>query len=211
MLSALLAADCIPARITGSSAGALVGACWASGHDDQALQDALFALNKDDFWDPGLGFGLLKGQKFRNKLAEFLKVDSFAECRVPLALSVFDIFQRQTEVIKSGDLVAAVYASCAFPVLFQPIRINGRFYLDGGVKDRPALASVMPAERVLYHHIKSRSPWRRRNSKALEIPEKSNMQVVALDNIPRVGPNQLVQGRLAFKAAFAATERLLTT
>lgn len=209
MLSALLAGGCVPARITGSSAGALVGACWASGHDEQALQDALFDLNKDDFWDPSPGFGLLKGEKFRAKLAGFLKVDNFTDCRVPLAISVFDIFQRQTEVIRHGDLVASVYASCAFPLLFQPIRINRRYYLDGGVKDRPALASVKPSERVLYHHIKSRSPWRRKNSKALEIPRKDNMRVIALDNIPRVGPNQLDQGPLAFNAAFAATEKLL--
>lgn len=209
MLAALLEADCVPARITGSSAGALVGACWASGHDMDVLKQELFSLQKEDFWDPGLGFGFLKGERFREKLAKFLNAAEFEQCRVPVALSAYDILKRETEILKSGDLVSAVYASCAFPFLFQPINIQGNYYLDGGIKDRPALASVLPGERVLYHHIKSRSPWRRKNSKALEVPVRENMQVIAIDNIPRVGPNQMEQGELAYHASYQATQRLL--
>ena len=202
MLAALIEADCKPSKVTGSSAGALVGACWASGHDPDTLKAELFALSKDDFWDPGIGLGLLQGRRFREKLAAFLKVDSFADCRVPLALSVFDLNSRETQVMQSGDLVNAVYASCAFPLLFQPINIDGRYFIDGGVKDRPAHAALLPGERVLYHHIKSRSPWRKKNSKGLIVPERENMQVVAFDGIPRVGPNKMDQGVLAFDAAY---------
>ena len=209
MLTALLEEDCIPAKITGSSAGALVGAGWASGHDLETLHQSLFSLKKADFWDPGFGFGLLKGQRFRENLAATLKVHSFEECRVPLNLSVYDIVRGETEVLKTGDLVAAVYASCAVPLLFQPAKIQGRYYLDGGIKDRPALASVVPGERLLYHHIKSRSPWRRKNSSALQIPQRENMQVIALDDIPRVGPDQLAQGREAFSVAYAGTKAKL--
>lgn len=209
MLTALLEAGCEPAKITGSSAGALVGGCWASGHDMDTLKSELFGLAKPDFWDPGIGFGFLKGQKFREKLSGFLKVSDFESCRVPVALSAYDIFQRETHVIKTGNLVNAVYASCAFPFLFQPININGRYYLDGGIKDRPGFASLMPNERVLYHHIKSRSPWRKKNSAALKVPSRDNMQVIAIDDIPRAGPNQMEQGPLAYEAAYQATKQLL--
>lgn len=205
MLAALIESECPPQKVSGSSAGALVGACWASGQSVGDIKAELMTLQKQDFWDPGLGFGLLQGEKFRTKLAGFLGAGSFESCRVPLLLSAYDIFHNQTHVFRQGNLVDAVYASCAFPFLFQPIKINNRYYLDGGVKDRPALAGVKPGERVLYHHIKSRSPWRRKNSKALRVPRRDNMQVIALDDIPRVGPDQLQQGAGAFDAAYQGT------
>ncbi|MDX1692560.1 MAG: patatin-like phospholipase family protein [Ketobacteraceae bacterium] len=209
MLAALLEEDCEPGAITGSSAGALVGACWASGMSMSDIRGALFTMEKADFWDPAPGLGVLRGARFRHKLRDAMPVSAFDQCRVPLALSAFDLVRRQTAVFRQGNLVDCVYASCAFPLLFQPIRIGGSYYLDGGIKDRPALASVRPGERVLYHHIKSRSPWRRKNSPALKVPERDNMQSIALDNIPRVGPNRLEEGPKAFDAAYKATLRQL--
>lgn len=209
MLAALLENGCIPAAVSGSSAGALVGACWASGMDVEDIQRALFSLDKQDFWDPAPGLGVLKGARFRAKLQESLAAPDFASCRVPLALSAFDCLRCETEVFRQGGLVSCVYASCAFPGLFQPIRIGNSWYLDGGIADRPALAAMKPGQRVLYHHIKSRSPWRRKNSPALVIPRRDNMQAIALDDIPRVGPNQLQQGPHAFDAAYEATLKVL--
>ena len=209
MLAALLANDCKPAAITGSSAGALVGACWASGMSIDAIKQSLLSLKKEDFWDPGLGAGVLKGARFRAMLAESLNARTIEECQVPLALSAFDCLRHETEVFRRGDLVDCVYASCAFPVLFQPIRIGNSWYLDGGIADRPALAAITPGQRVLYHHIKSRSPWRRKNSPTLAIPHRENMQSIALDNIPRVGPNRLSEGPRAFAAAYESTFNIL--
>ena len=209
MLLALLESDCVPAAVSGSSAGALVGSCWASGMSVDEMKEALFGLKKQDFWDPAPGLGVLRGERFRDRLRESLPVSRFSDCRAPLALSAFNVLRRQTEVFRSGDLVDCVYASCAFPLLFQPIRIGNGYYLDGGIKDRPALAAMKPGQRILYHHIKSRSPWRRKNSPALLIPQRENMQSIALDNIPRVGPNQLEQGEYAFAAAYEATLKQL--
>lgn len=210
MLAALLEQGLVPAKITGSSAGALVGACWASGLEMPAIKTALFSLQRDDFWDPALGLGLLKGVRFRAKLADFLVADQFEDCRVPLALSAFDLRARQTVVLCKGDLVSAVYASCAFPFLFQPYRINDSHCMDGGIQDRPGLAGVLPGERVLYHHISSKSPWRSKASKALQIPYRENLRAVALADMPRVGPNKLEMGPIAFDAAYHNMREILS-
>ena len=61
MLAALEEQDLLPQRVTGSSAGALVAACWASGLSTAELKNILFELKRSDFWDPGFGWGLLKG------------------------------------------------------------------------------------------------------------------------------------------------------
>ena len=112
-------------------------------------------------------------------------------------------------IINSGELIPAIYASCAIPFLFQPIHYNGYRLLDGGIKDRPALADVRHDERVLYHHIVSVSPWRKKGSKALEIPDRENMATLQLFDLPRCGPTKLEPGPDAYQAAYDATKRAL--
>lgn len=208
MLSALENAGLRPARLSGSSAGALIAALWAAGMDTRSMRDGLFELDRASFWDPGVGPGLLRGEKFRGLLSELLPVHDFSACRVPLAVSVHEIRRRQTRVVNSGPLVPAVYASCCVPLMFQPLRIDGRRVVDGGVSDRPGLAG-MPDGRVLYHHLASRSPWRRKNGAHTRIPERAQMQSLVIDGLPRCGPNRLEAGRQAYALAREATCKAL--
>ncbi len=210
VLSALLEQDLVPARATGSSAGALVTAAWASGVEPDVLKQHLFALQKSDFWDPAPGLGLLKGNKFRSKLEQILVAQSFESCRVPLALSAWDGLARKTRVMDSGPLIDAIYASCAVPFLFQPIWSNRRPLWDGGIKDRPGLAGTHMGERIFYHHIASRSPWRRKGSDALTLPERDNLVSLALHGLPRSGPDKLDLGPCIFKLAFSTTVKALS-
>lgn len=184
----------IPVRVCGSSAGALVGGLWAAGVPARHIRDRLMALRRQHFWDPWPGLGLLRGARFRAALQEILPVETFEECPRRLAVSVFDVLSRRTEVVTSGPLAPALHASCALPVLFQPVRIGRRLYADGGVLDRHALAGLETGERVLYHHLTSRSPWRRRDSPALRIPAIASLRAVALQGLPRVGPFRLERG-----------------
>jgi NTE family protein len=85
--------------------------------------------------------------------------------------------------------------------MFQPVRIGARLYLDGGILDRPGLQGADSGERVLFHHLTSRSPWRRRSSSALRVPQRPNMQAVAIDGLPRLNPFRLERGREAMERA----------
>ncbi|RDX36036.1 patatin [Kangiella sp. HD9-110m-PIT-SAG07] len=209
MLRALEEENLLPQRLTGTSAGALVASCWAAGMDTSDLKGVLFKLKRQDFWDPGFGWGLLKGQKFQGILKDILPVKRFDECRAELSLSAYDTKSKSTIIINSGELIPAIYASCAIPFLFHPIHYNGYRLLDGGIKDRPALADVRNDERVFYHHIVSVSPWRKKGSKALEVPTKNNMASLQLYDLPRSGPTKLKVGPEAYQAAYEATKKAL--
>ncbi|AOE49102.1 patatin-like phospholipase family protein [Kangiella sediminilitoris] len=211
VLKALEENGVLPRKLTGSSAGALVASCWASGVTADSLKDILFDLKREDFWDPGFGWGLLKGKKFRGMLEDILPVKSFEECRTKLALSAYDTKSKSTIVLDSGELVPAIYASCAIPVMFQPLKYNGYNLLDGGIKDRPAMAAIRPGERVFYHHIVSVSPWRAKGSEALKVPQNDNMSTLAIHDLPRVGPTRLENGAEAFFAAYETTKKALNT
>ena len=198
-----------PARFTGSSAGALVGACVAAGCSHEALESRLLSLTKADFWDPSPGFGLLAGNHFRSLLGSILPIQDLADATTPIAVSAWHGRSRRTRVLRSGNAVEAIYASCAVPGLFQPASIQGERYWDGGIADRHGLASTWPGERVLYHHLQSRSPWRSSQSQALVPPQRPNLVTLTIDALPRSGPDKLEQGHLALEHAYCATQQAL--
>jgi NTE family protein len=208
MLDALAARGLAPSHVAGSSAGALVAGAWAAGMPPDALADVLVRLERDDFWDPAFGAGLLAGRKFDALLRRMLPVATFEACRVPVRISAFDILGRRTTVLARGDLADAIRASCAVPAMFQPVWIDRRPYWDGGVLDRPGLAGA-PTGRLLFHHIASRSPWRRAGSPALGIPRRDGLVTLVIEELPRSGPFRLDAGRRALARARDATTRAL--
>jgi NTE family protein len=209
LLAALEEAGKLPESVSGASAGALVGGLWASGLDAADLWRELERLRRDDFWDPAPGFGLLRGRRFRARLEEILPVGEFDACRAPASISVYDVYSRTTKVLSSGPLAPAIQASCTLPGLFHPTWHAGRPLLDGGILDRAGLAGVNPGTRVLHHHLASRSPWRGRNSKALDTPNGPKLVCVVLEGLPRAGPFRLMNGVRALSAAKNAMRRAL--
>ncbi len=207
-VAALEEAGLTPARLGGSSAGALVAGCWASGLTAAEIADTFLGLRREDFWDPAPGLGLLRGRLFRRRLEATLGARRIEDCPRPLAVSVWDVLGRRTRVLRRGDLAAAIHASCAFPGLFQPVWIDRRPHLDGGIADRPGLQSV-DGERVLYHHLASRSPWRRPGSPALAVPARKGLAPVVVHGLPRIHPYCLDRGAEAFAIARDATRRAL--
>ncbi len=199
----------VPSRMGGSSAGALVSGMWASGTDPNDSAKALLELERSEFWDPAIGFGVLAGRKFQSKVEALLSAKTFEECRVPLAVSVFDVLTRATRSESTGDLAPAIVASCTVPVMFHPVWLRGRPTLDGGILDRPGLLGMPHGERLLYHHIVSRSPWRKKNSEAIQIPSRDNMMTLAIDGLPRSGPFRLGEGKRAMHLAREAALRAM--
>jgi len=207
MLSVLEDEGLVPSRCAGSSAGALVAGAWAAGLDATVLARELESLRREHFWDPGLGAGLLRGRLFRDKLDSLLPCSTFDRARVPLAISTHELATRSTRVIDRGAIAPAIHASCAVPFMFHPVRVEDRWLVDGGVSDRPGLAGVPRGERVLFHHLASRSPWRTR--KDMQIPAREGLVALVIESLPRVGPYRLGEGARALTAARAATRRAL--
>ena len=191
----------LPARLCGSSAGGLVAGLWGAGMPARALREELLALRREHFWDPRPGPGLLRGALFRERLLQYLPVRTFEEAPRPISVSVFDLLARKTVVVRRGPLAEALHATCTVPFLFHPVWLSGRPCADGGVLDRHGLAGAGREERVLYHHLTSRSPWRRAGSPALRIPERPALRAVAIDGLPRLGPFRLGRAREALEKA----------
>ncbi|MDJ0762024.1 MAG: patatin-like phospholipase family protein [Myxococcota bacterium] len=164
VLSALEAAGIYPVRITGTSAGALTAAMYATGMNVESIRDALVALERKSFWDMTWpfgqrGVGLLAGHRFQSELGRVLPVHSFEACRLPLAVGVYNIDVGRVVHLSEGPLIPAVYASCALPYLFSPARIGKLSYWDGGVGEKCPLIPFLkglPVDVVLVSYMGGR-------------------------------------------------------
>ncbi len=226
-IAALEEAGLVPSLVGGSSAGALVTGLWAAGLPAGKIRERLFTLRREEFWDldPSLGlgrlfggsatgFGLLRGEAFCRLLESALAevgAARLADCRVPLRVVAYDVDRRTTCVLADPDLsiAAALRASCSFPGMFQPIRIGGARYLDGGIGDRAGIRAATPGRPVLFHHLVPRSPWRAIHRTQNEPPAWPQLIVLAEPSLPRLGPFRLERGRIAYELAYAMARRAL--
>mgnify|MGYP001551427783 FL=1 len=110
LLKALLDQQLRPAKVTGSSAGALVGGLWAMGVGIDDLVLALRQLRRQDFWDPAMGLGLLRGGKFKGILQDLLPAVDLEDAIVPVAVSVCELPGLRSHAFSKGpaaDLIRA--------------------------------------------------------------------------------------------------------
>jgi NTE family protein len=77
---------------------------------------------------------LLTGDRFETRLREVLPA-TFAELGVPFVCVATDLASGERVVISEGDLPLAVRASMSIPVMYEPVQVEGRMLVDGGVVD----------------------------------------------------------------------------
>jgi NTE family protein len=89
-------------------------------------------------------------------LSSVLKVKTFEELRIPLAVTATDFSTGAGVVFHSGPLVDPVRASCAYPGMFQPVKVRGHLLVDGMLTHTVPTVPLreMGAEHVLAVHLK---------------------------------------------------------
>jgi NTE family protein len=151
----------IPIRfIAGTSVGALIGASYCSGLSLEDLERVAHSCRFTTFarWTVSR-YGFASNDRMVSFLERTLKVKTFEELRIPLGVTATDFNTGQGVVFHSGSIIDPVRASCAYPGMFLPVEIRGRYLVDGmlshPVPTRPL--RDMGAERVLAVHL--RGTW----------------------------------------------------
>jgi len=138
--------------IAGTSVGSVIGASYASGVSARELSEIAVLVRFKDFsrWTISR-FGLFSNDKMSTFLNKVLRCKTFEELRIPLAVATTDIITGEPAVFTSGNLIDPVRASCAYPGMFQPVKIDGRLLVDGLLAHAVPAAPLraMGAERVV--------------------------------------------------------------
>lgn len=135
VIKVLEASGFTPAVVSGTSAGSVVGALYASGLNGFALQEQSFALDEDRIKDLtlfGVG-GVIKGDKLQAYVNELVKNRPLEQMAKPFAAVAVDLDSGERIIFNRGNTGQAVRASCSIPGVFQPAVIAGKRYVDGGL------------------------------------------------------------------------------
>jgi NTE family protein len=149
-----------PVLVSGTSAGSLVAAIYAGGKSGKQLQQVAETMEEATIADwtlPLFNRGMLRGDALARYVNGQVASRLIEDLPLQLGIVATDLNSGQSMLFQRGDTGTAVRASSAVPAVFQPVRISGREYVDGGlVSPVPVRAArQMGAELVIAVDISS--------------------------------------------------------
>lgn len=125
-----------PSYVTGTSAGSLVAALYASGKTPVELVRVAESMQEAEITDwmlPILNRGALRGEALAKYVNTQVGGRTLEQMKIPLGVVATDLGNGQAITFRRGNTGAAVRASSAVPGVFQPVRFGDREYVDGGL------------------------------------------------------------------------------
>ena len=134
VIKTLEAHGIVPDMVVGTSAGSVVGALYAGGYTGFELQKIAFQLEQESVGDwvlPDRGF--IKGEMLQNFINKALQNRPIERLNKTFAAVTTELQTGEMAVFRRGNTGMAVRASSSIPGVFQPVRIDGKEYVDGGL------------------------------------------------------------------------------
>ncbi len=128
--------------IIGTSAGSMVGALYADTPHIDSLLPLVENTKAKDVFDFSLfrsREGFVSGKKLQNYLLEHMNVKSIEDTKIPFVAVTTDIERGVSVHLKAGPIAPSVNASCAIPGIFEPVKMYGTTFVDGGILDNIAV------------------------------------------------------------------------
>jgi len=141
-----------PDIIAGVSAGSIVAVLYAAGLSSQRMLEIFSDAKFRDFchWNIGRG-AIFNMAPFKQFILKNLngKVN-FEDFDIPVYIGATDFDNGVPAVFSSGPVILPLIASCSIPIVFPPVKINGTYYVDGGVlRNHPAWIIRDKCERLI--------------------------------------------------------------
>jgi Predicted esterase of the alpha-beta hydrolase superfamily len=155
-----------PDLVVGTSMGAIVGAAYCAGLladvEEVARNFGLFDM-LGQMWDLGLArAGWLSGRKATRLLARYFGDRTFADLAVPFHALATDLVTGEAVLLSEGSVVSAIRASMSLPMVYEPVVMDGRVLIDGGMKAPVPMqaARELGASHLLAVHVAGDHPGR---------------------------------------------------
>jgi len=129
--------------VSGTSAGALVGALWASGVPGREIER--MALGGG--WDSAGRFapsrdGLMSNARLRRQLEDMFAERPIESWPRRFGAVATNVSNGERRILRTGDAAVAVQASSAVPVLYGPVKIDGERLADGALVEPVPVAAA---------------------------------------------------------------------
>ncbi len=134
--------------VSGCSMGAVIGGFYCANKLDLFYQwgkslSYIDLLRLVDF--SFISNGAIRGDKVFSLLAEMLEDVQIEDLDIPFTAVTTDLVHSKEVWFQRGPLEQAMRASAAIPGLFQPVELDGRLFVDGGVLNPLPIAPSVSA------------------------------------------------------------------
>ncbi len=139
--------------LSGTSSGAIIGALYASGYQPDEILDIIVNTKLFRLVRLTVGTGLLKMDAAEKALLQYLPDNNFSVLKKKLIVTTTDLNSGKTVYFSEGELVKPLLASSSIPVLFAPVQIGERLYIDGGLLNNlPVESLVNKCDKIIAAH-----------------------------------------------------------
>lgn len=123
--------------LVGTSMGSIVSSLYAAGYSVDNMKTIIANLDTASLIDvtfPPKG-GLINTTRLQRYLDTLLTHKSFDQLGIPFYSVITELVSGTEKAVHEGSVAVAVQASMSIPALFQPVSIDGLYYVDGGMKN----------------------------------------------------------------------------
>jgi NTE family protein len=172
--------DCI----AGCSIGAPLAASFAAGWPTEQIGEQLRTISAKAIRPNVPVHSLLTSRSVRAEIERASNDRTFEDLPIPLAIVSVDIRTGEEVLIRSGPIWRAIMASMAFPGIYQPVRHDGRYLVDGAVVNPVPVTAVqaLGADVVISSNL---GGHRRGPDEAPDVPRPASGEPLILNTIAR--------------------------
>jgi NTE family protein len=167
--------------ISGTSVGSLIGGAYASGLNPDQIEEMARHVRWNDLGRVTVSkLGFYSNARTEEYIRAKFPVTEFEKLRIPFGAVATDIQSGKMIIFTEGSLPLAILASCAMPIYYTPVEVNGRMMVDGGIVGHlPAsVARMMGADFVIAVDV---------NSQHRPIPPPTNMFTIMAQSLSVMG------------------------
>ena len=125
-----------PDIISGTSAGAIIGAFLADG---KSADEVFKILSRKSLFQYStfrlFKSGLVRLEGLKDDIRNYISVKNIEDLAIPFVIAMTNISKGEIEYKRTGDIARNVLASSSIPVIFTPMKMKNQLYVDGGLFD----------------------------------------------------------------------------
>ena len=167
--------------LAGTSVGSLIGGAYCSGLSPDEIEKLATTIRWSDLGRATVSLlGFYNSERTEEYVRKNFPITEFEQTRIPFGAVATDLQTGKMVIFTEGSIPLAIRASCAMPVFYTPVTVNGRMMVDGGLVGHiPAsVARMMGADIVIAVDV---------NSQHLPIPQPTNMFTIMSQSLSVMG------------------------